>query len=356
MRIAYMLTSLGIGGAEKQVIAIGERMAVRGHEVSLIVLRSAEKFECPTSLPVHHIGMEKSVPGFVKGLAGARRVLHSCKADLLHSHTFPANMMARTLRSIGAAPPVLATIHNIYEGAWHRTLAYRITDPFCTHSTAISRKVAEHTVGINAVPREKCSVILNGIDLEQFSPALPNTEAESEERCPDFIWLAAGRDVPAKDFDTLLAAFQIVRSAFPRTQLRIAGRPGAHRHDYCEIGVRWLGVSEDMPHTLAQCDAFVLSSAWEGMPLVLGEAMAMEKPFVATDVGGVSELAGSTGLIVVSRNSHAIADAMLQIMRMPQAERRAMGAAARRRMIEHFDINAKVDEWEALYTHFLPGK
>lgn len=356
MRIAYILTSLGIGGAEKQVIAIGERMAARGHDVVLIVLRSAEKYECPTSLPVHHIGMEKSVPGFVKGLARARRVLHSCNPDLLHSHTFPANMMARTLRSIGAAPPVLATVHNIYEGAWHRTLAYRITDAFCTYATAISHRVAEHYIRMNAVTRNKCSVILNGIDLEHFSPALSDRGAPDKEIRPEFVWLAAGRDVPAKDFDTLLAAFEIVRSAFPRAQLRIAGRPATHRADNPASGVQWLGVSEDMPHTLAQCDAFVLSSAWEGMPLVLGEAMAMEKPFVATDVGGVSELAGSTGLMVPSKSCQAIADAMLQIMRMPEAERRAMGAAARRRMIDHFDINAKAGEWEALYSRLLHSK
>ena len=355
MRIAYMLTSLGIGGAEKQVIAIGERMAARGHDVVLIVLRSAEKHQCPTNLPVHHIGMKKSVPGFVKGLAGARRVLHSSKPDLLHSHTFPANMMARTLRSIGAAPPVLATVHNIYEGGRHRTLAYRMTDPFCTHATAISHKVAERYVKMNAVPRNKCSVILNGIDLERFS-ANPAEQPAARTPSAPFVWLAAGRDVPAKDFDTLLAAFEIVRAAFPRTELRIAGKAAAHRADDSASAVRWLGVSNDMPRTLARCNAFVLSSAWEGMPLVLGEAMAMEKPFVATDVGGISELAGSTGLIVPSRSPQAIADAMLRVMRMPDPDRRAMGTAVRRRMIDHFDINAKADEWEALYSRLLHGK
>ena len=358
MRIAYMLTSLGIGGAEKQVIAIGERMVARDHEVTLIVLRSAEQYECKTNLPVHRLGMKKSFRGIVSGLVRARGVLRSCKPDLLHSHTFPANIAARILRSTSSAPRVLATVHNIYEGGVHRTLAYRMTDPLCTHSTAISRSVAERYMEVKAVPRTKCSVILNGIDLEYFSPAHRHEEESPARQAPSapFVWLAAGRDVPAKDFDTLLAAFQIVRSAFPNAQLRIAGKPAAHRALCPAEGVLWLGVSGDMPSTLAQCDGFVLSSAWEGMPLVLGEAMAMEKPFVATDVGGVSELAGSTGLMVPSKSPQAIAGAMLQIMQMPQGERRAMGAAARRRMIQHFDINAKADEWEALYGRILNGK
>jgi glycosyltransferase involved in cell wall biosynthesis len=355
MRIAYMLTSLGIGGAEKQVIAIGERMVARGHEVVLIVLRPAEEHECPTDLPTHRLGVTKSIPGIISGLSRASQLLRSFKPELLHSHTFPANMMARTLRSAGFAPLVLATIHNIYEGAWHRTLAYRITDSFCTHTTAISHRVAEHFIHIKAVPRNKCSVILNGIDVRTFSPPLPTDTASSEtDRSSEpFIWLAAGRDVPAKDFDNLLVAFQIVRAAVPNAQLCIAGKPASHRTDMTGRGIQWLGISEDMPGTLAPCQAFVLSSAWEGMPLVVGEAMSMEKPFVATDVGGVSELAGGTGMIVPSKNPQALADAMLNTMRMPEPERCEMGRAARERIVQHFDVNAKADEWESLYSRIL---
>jgi len=89
------------------------------------------------------------------------------------------------------------------------------------------------------------------------------------------------------------------------------------------------------------------------MPLVVGEAMSMEKPIVATDVGGVSELAGNTAIIVPSRDSQALADAMLSTMRMPQPERHEIGRAARQRIIQHFDINVKADEWEALYRRIL---
>ena len=56
--------------------------------------------------------------------------------------------------------------------------------------------------------------------------------------------------------------------------------------------VRWLGLRRDMPALLDAADAFVSGSAWEGMPLAVGEAMAMAKPVVATDVGGVRELVG----------------------------------------------------------------
>jgi glycosyltransferase involved in cell wall biosynthesis len=352
MRIAYMLTSLGIGGAEKQVIAIADRMAKRGHEVALIVLKPAAEHEWPTELPIYRLSMNKSLPGIFCGLARARRILSSLKPDLLHSHTLPANIFARTLRAIGGAPQVLSAIHNIYEGGWHRTLAYRITDPLCIHTTAVSRAAADRYIQIKAVPRNKCSVLTNGIDIDAFSPATQTARAAAT----GFTWLAAGRDVPAKDFDNLISAFQTVRSAVPSTQLWIAGMPANHRPggDGNQAGgVRWLGLSEDMPRTLAQCDAFVLSSAWEGLPLVICEAMAMEKPTVATDVGGVSEIVGDTGMLVPPKNPQALAHAMLRTIRMSDSERCQVGKAGRRRIIDHFNVNQKADQWESLYARLL---
>ena len=355
MRIAYMLTSRGIGGAERQALAIGERMAARGHDVALMVLRPQEEHEWPTKLPVIHLGINKSLPSVVGGVMHARRDLRSFNPHLLHSHTFPANMMARTLHAIGAVPAVLSTIHNVYEGGRHRTLAYRITDPFCCLSTAVSQAVADRYMEIKAVPQSKCLVITNGIDTDLFSPS---QSTGTERRQKIFIWLAGGRDVAAKDFDNLLTAFRKVRAENPNTELRIAGKPANHRSlgTYDAAGIRWLGLCKDMPGTVAECDAFVLSSAWEGMPLIVGEAMAMQKAVAATDVGGVRELVGSTGILVPPQDPHALSQAMLRIMAAAQEDRESLGRAARKRICDSFDMNAKADEWESLYHRILSDR
>lgn len=85
------------------------------------------------------------------------------------------------------------------------------------------------------------------------------------------------------------------------------------------------------------------------MPLALGEAMAMEKPAVATDVGGVRELVGDAGVLVPPKDPVALADAMVGIMRWSAKERVVMGRAGRDRIVAHFTIDARADEWEALY-------
>jgi len=364
MRIAYMLTSLGIGGAERQVIALSERMAARGHHVVLIVLKPKETHEWPTSLEVIRLDMRKSLAGFYSGLARSHRFLRSFHPDLVHSHTFPANMVARALHVLGSAPAVLSTIHNVYEGGWQRTMLYGLTDRLAIHTTAVSEAVASRFIQIGAVPQARCSVISNGIDLAEFTPVPSRrTALRSQLNAGDnFIWLAAGRVVPAKDYPNLLRAFAIVHAANPQAQLWIAGEahPGEEErmHDLANrLGisdsVHWLGLRNDMPALLDTADAFVLSSAWEGMPLVAGEAMAMQKPVVATDVGGIREQVGDTGVIIPPKNSEALAQAMLRVMRMPEDQREAMGQAAHERIRRHFDMNAKVEEWEALYTRLL---
>ena len=146
MRIAYMLTSLGFGGAERQVVALAERMAARGHQVLLIVLRHRAEHVWPANVPVVYLDMSKSLTGIMSGLVRGRRALLDFQPDLVHSHTFPANMAARLLRASGASPRTLSTIHNIYEGGWHRTFACRITDRLAIHTTAVSRAVATRCI------------------------------------------------------------------------------------------------------------------------------------------------------------------------------------------------------------------
>jgi glycosyltransferase involved in cell wall biosynthesis len=109
------------------------------------------------------------------------------------------------------------------------------------------------------------------------------------------------------------------------------------------------GVRRDIPALLDAADGFVLSSAWEGMPLVVGEAMAMAKPVVATDVGGVRELVGDSGAIVPAKDSNALGEAMLAMMRRPAAARAELGRKARERILNCFGMDAKAHEWEALY-------
>ena len=364
MRIAYMLTSLGIGGAERQVVSLAERMANRGHAVVLVVLKARQSKDWLTSIEIIHLGFDKSLMSTCQGLGRAYRFLRGFRPDLVHSHTYPANMAARMLHALGSAPNVLSTIHNVYEGGWQRTILLGLSDGLSMHTIAVSQSVAERSISVGATVKSKCSVITNGIELTRFAS---NVDRRASMRAAlhggeDFIWLAAGRIVPAKDYPNLLRAFAEVRAAAPQTQLWIAGEGSSAEQERVQsyalaLGisddVHWLGMREDMAALFDACDGFALSSAWEGMPLVVGEAMAMEMPVVATDVGGVGELMGGTGMLVPAGDSNAFAGAMLATMRTPPETRRVKGHAAHLRIRQHFDMDSKAAEWEALYASLL---
>lgn len=368
MRIAYMLTSLGIGGAERQVIALAEHMAARGHNVALIVLRPQQSEEWSTQLSIIHLNMGRSPASLGAGLVRGRRFLRSFRPDLLHSHTYPANLVTRLLKVLAPPQLVLSTIHNVYEGGWLRMLAYRLTDPLAQHTTAVSRAAADRSVQLKAVPRRKLSVLTNAIDTDEFvSDHERRTDARVELAAGDgFIWLAAGRISPAKDYPNLLRAFAHVHAVEPQSQLWIAGEGdpsvATELHSIgAELGlndcVRWLGLRRDIAALLDAADGFVLSSAWEGMPLVVGEAMAMQKPVVATDVGGVRELTGdTTSALVAPADSDVLSHAMLDLMRQPADARECLGRAARLRVQQHFSTTVRFAEWERLYHALLERK
>ena len=367
MRIVYVLTSLGMGGAEKQVVALAARMAERGHTVALISVMPHKAEEWRAPVEVLYLNIHKTPWSAWAGLMRARSFLREFRPDLLHSHSYHANILARLLALIIPGTVVVSTIHNIYEGSVPRMLAYKLTDRLSRRTVAVSQAAADRFTRIGAAPPGRCSVIKNGIDIHTFSPDLERRARMRQEMGVNagFVWLASARIVAAKDYPNLLRALVILRQTHSDALVWIAGGwadkemvrlielPEFHQ---AEDMVRWLGLRRDLPALLDAADGFVSSSAWEGMPLAIGEAMAMGKLVVATDVGGVRELVGSDGYLVPPHNPSALAAAMCEVMQTNPSIGIAKGRSARERICESFDMDAKPLEWESLYCDALRSK
>jgi glycosyltransferase involved in cell wall biosynthesis len=160
----------------------------------------------------------------------------------------------------------------------------------------------------------------------------------------------------------MLDAFARARITAARTSLLIAGigrEQQAARAQAARLGiasdVRFLGLRDDLPDLMAGADGFLLSSAWEGLPMVLLEAAASALPIVATDVGGNHEIvrSGESGLLVPSHDSEALAQAMVELVASTVEERQAMGAAGRRHVAERYSLDRIVELWESIYLDAL---
>jgi glycosyltransferase involved in cell wall biosynthesis len=113
--------------------------------------------------------------------------------------------------------------------------------------------------------------------------------------------------------------------------------------------VDFLGARNDIPDLMRAADIYVLSSAWEGLPLVIGEAMASEKLVVATDCGGVSEFLGDAGILAAPRDPAALADGLREALNMPANEASILGSRARMRIVANYSLDSVADRWVELY-------
>ncbi|MDR3754629.1 MAG: glycosyltransferase [Terracidiphilus sp.] len=360
MRIVTVLTSLGMGGAEKLALAVAERMANRGHDVALLSLMPRLPEQWPTTLPVTYLDIRKNPASVAAGFRRGRHFLREFRPDMVHSHSFHANILARLLTIGAPRAVVISNVHNVYEGGRMRMLAYRLTDRWSVRTVAISQAAADSFIRLKAIPKHKCSVRALGIDTQKFAPDAQRRASTRKAMGADsaFVWLCVGRIAPAKDYPNLLQAFAKVERQRSDTLLWIAGGGSEAACQELEslandLGIRekalFLGLQRDMPALLDAADGFVLGSAWEGLPQVIAEAMAMEKPVVATDVGGVRELLGDEGTRVPPKDPEALAAAMLRTMGRNRDEGTLEGKAARELIQRRFSIDAVADGWEALY-------
>jgi glycosyltransferase involved in cell wall biosynthesis len=122
--------------------------------------------------------------------------------------------------------------------------------------------------------------------------------------------------------------------------------------------VRFAGFAPNVVRWMRAADGFVLSSRYEGLPMVLLEAGACGVPVVATDVPGTREVVvnGETGWLAPAGDAQKLAKTMMKLMYMPPDAQHAMGERARRYVAEHFSLEAVLDRWERLYAELLERK
>ena len=163
----------------------------------------------------------------------------------------------------------------------------------------------------------------------------------------------------------LARAFAKVCRRHPEASLVIAGQgplEGEIQSMIRRLGlserVRMLGLRQDMPQLLAASDALALSSAWEGMPVVVLEAMASRRPVVATSVGAVPEVIadGDTGIVVPPGSPAALAKGMTRLMDLPPEAKSTIVEGAYRRVCSDFSTEGVLDKWESLFHRLLEGK
>ena len=358
LRVMFLQTDMRIGGAEMLTANVIRRLDRSRFAPELCCLKQRGTLgeDLADEIPVHH-GLlrhkfDLRVWPRLTGLLRARQidaVITVGAGDKM----FWGRLAARRV----GVPVILSALHSTGwpdgVGRLNRRLT-PITDAFI----AVAPSHGKYLIEREGFPASRVTVIPNGVDTERFAP-IPDVAAVRRslgigDGDPVVGIVAALR--PEKNHELFLEMARRVARQVPTARFLIVG-DGACRASLeqrtTELGlsrnVHFLGSRDDVPRLLAAMDIFALTSHIEANPVSILEAMSVGRPVVATNVGSIHEavLAGRTGFLVSPGNARQLAERVLRLLNNP-ARCRAMGAAARQAVIDHWSIDAMVRGYEGL--------
>lgn len=361
----FLARSLDRGGAERQLVVLAKGLARRGHAVAVAVFFGGGAFEtelAAAGVRIIYLGKKgrwDMLPFFVRLL----RVLRRERPAQLHAYLSVPNLLAvaarpflpgtRIVWGVRASDMDLSRYDRLSRlaYAWERRLA-RFADLIIANSQAGKR----HAIA-NGFPEPKVVVVPNGIDTTYF-----RFDADGRQR-QRARWGLAADDVavglvarldPMKDHPTFFRAASRIVPVRQDVRFVCVGAGAAEYADSLKqqaaaLGlareVIWAGAQDDMPAVYSALDIACSSSSFgEGFSNTIAEAMACELPSVVTDVGDSAYIVGDAGTVVAPEDSAALAEAVMNLVRLSTEQRRSLGAACRARTVSEFGIEKLIDQ------------
>lgn len=375
IRVAHVITGLGVGGAEMMLVKLIAGLD-RGRFASRVItltddLALADRVR-ESGAEVSSIGLRTSLAAAPGGVRRLTRALREWRPDIVQTWLYHGDLLGGIAGRLIGVP----VIWNVQSSTIDTARFSRRTTAVGRICAAASRVVPRAIVscsyaGMEAhvamgYARRRFQVIPNGADLSVFRPD-PESRASFREELgvgPDVRLIGiVARLHPQKDHGNFFAAAGRLAKTHPDVRFVPVGLgldPGNEetmamvRGAGVERQTILLGLRSDIPRILSGLDIHTLSSSFgEGFPNVLGEALAAGVPCVVTDVGDSCRIVGETGRCVPARDAEALANGWRELLDLPPAEFEALRVRARERAERHFSIEASVAQYEQLYQRTL---
>ena len=370
-KVLILIKGLGLGGAEKLLASSVPYLDRSTFEYELAYFTPWKQDLVPefevAGVPVHCLDSRFDPDPLAALRLG--RLLRQRNVDLLHSHSpYPAvfGRLASPFAGVGA---LVHTEHNMPRAHRRTTrVANRLTYPLSNATIAVSREVSDAVSDVRFLRPPALQVIYGGVD----EAALELVDDAATARARSRFGIPEGHRVignvahlrAQKGHAFFVQAARFILDDEPETTFVLIGRekePGYVKTLEAQAGE--LGISERIIFTgfqaepypiVANFDLFMMSSLYEGLPVAMMEAMALGKPVVAPDVGGIKEAVqdGVNGLLVNAAEPRALADKALILLR-DHALRERMSEKARARIHQKFSIRSMVSETESVYRTLL---
>jgi len=377
MRILYVISNLAIGGAEKQLVELARQMSRRGHGVAIYTLNQVvpRKPELAGSAVTLIVDQKRARldPAVLWRL---RKTIGCWRPDVIHGFLFDGDFYSR-VAALGSGIPVL----NSERGSDYRlsplqSFAHRLTRGFVrgvVANTFAGKAFAQH---LFALPPDDVHVVWNGIRLEELERQAAATSADyrSEFFGDRRVRVAClvGSISPAKNYHLALeSAARLIaldpewRVLFIGDRLSASGpykpgpgidtsgyKAGVLKH-YAQLGlsdkIKFAGLRTDVPAIVRQCDVLYVTSAHEGFPNAVLEAMGLGVPVVSTEYSDIRRILPFSRQVVSRHCPEDIARAVI----WAHAERALIAARQRQWVHAHATIEKAAMELEQVYRKYI---
>lgn len=369
LHVFHMIDGLTFGGAETLLRDLAAGLEMRGYQITVgystpgpFVSELEKKGLRLVRFP--RIGLID--PFLTLRLA---RFMRKEKPQVFHTHLFKSDFHGRLAARLAGVPVVVSTLHNndVWANNWLMGHLYGATAVWADRLIAVSEEVRQFHLQKTGVSAEKLVVIQNSVDVKAFighENAAKNIRAEFNISPEAPLFGIVGRLKPQKNVSMFLqAAVEILREQ-PHARFLIVGdgplMPELETQAR-DLGlfpaVVFTGMRKDIPAILSALDVLVLSSLWEGLPVILLEAMASSLPVVSTAVDGVVGVVDPdvTAFLTPSGDPIAFAQACIRLAKDQQL-RKEMGRAGFEKVMKNYSLDAMIDRISDLYLQLLRNR
>ncbi len=299
MNVLQLITGLGMGGAEKVVFDLCKQSRETDHTFIVGVLSNQMDRQADfenSSIPVISFDVSQSISGLRKAMQQLKEVLTEYQIDCIHAHMFHPIILTSAVNFSQARVPVAFTPHNTNIGGKARELFCWITKSLRDVDILFSE---QHKQFYNT---NKISIIPNGVDYPFFHAYANQPKNER------FTFLNIGRLEEQKNQLQLIEEFSKLVANSYDAQLQIVGQgplfdelQQAIEAHSLQNHVFLLGQRKDIAELFSKAHCFVLPSLWEGNPISVLEAGAVELPVIASKVGNLPELLSDERGVLLNR-------------------------------------------------------
>lgn len=327
MNILHIISSPASGGAEVYVKDLAISLSSQGHNLHIAFLSNASDIGRSivyeddflndlklSGINTYIIGNETRKKPWL-GMLRIKQYISEHNIDICHTH-LAFGILFTALSSV----PVIYTHHSM-EPRWGKFL-YQIFNRLVDEYVGISNKCAQ---ALQSYTMRNINTIPNAVSEERFI-------GYKRVRIPNDIIniVMVGRITVQKDYMNMLRALNLLDEKLrAKLRVRVAGEGEINyknqlleyinKNNLNEV-VEFVGVKTNIPKFLYEADIFLMSSAWEGLPIALTEAAVSGLPCIVTDVGGCIEIIENSknGIVVSPKNPQALADAICKLISDPK--------------------------------------